>query len=224
MEENDTNEDDDDEEEEEQDEDEEMRQRGHRGAVSSRRRHEAAKMKEEDEDDDDDDEGENEFQGHEYDDDDDLGEEDEDDEEEDAKTSDVSGSPGSANPSTQKKRQRSNTPPPLPTHAASSFDKKMQLTTSLLYLNGTDLGHVMSLLEQHCPNVLETNETNKELQLPESMEMNMDLLMDEYYNVFTMIQNYCNDHMVKKRYAASAQGGNVVKIKDISNKRKERKT
>ena len=222
MEENDTNEDDDDE-EEEQDEDEEMRQRGHRGAVSSRRRHEAAKMKEEDEDDDDDDEGENEFQGHEYDDD-DMGEEDEDDDDEDAKTSDVSGSPGSANPSTQKKRQRSNTPPPLPTHAASSFDKKMQLTTSLLYLNGTDLGHVMSLLEQHCPNVLETNETNKELQLPESMEMNMDLLMDEYYNVFTMIQNYCNDHMVKKRYAASAQGGNVVKIKDISNKRKERKT
>ena len=223
MEENDTNEDDDDEEEEEQDEDEEMRQRGHRGAVSSRRRHEAAKMKEEDEDDDDDDEGENEFQGHEYDDD-DLGEEEEDDDDEDAKTSDVSGSPGSANPSTQKKRQRSNTPPPLPTHAASSLDKKMQLTTSLLYLNGTDLGHVMSLLEQHCPNVLETNETNKELQLPESMEMNMDLLMDEYYNVFTMIQNYCNDHMVKKRYAASAQGGNVVKIKDISNKRKERKT
>ena len=221
MEENDTNEDDDD--EEEQDEDEEMRQRGHRGAVSSRRRHEAAKMKEEDEDDDDDDEGENEFQGHEYDDD-DMGEEDEDDDDEDAKTSDVSGSPGSANPSTQKKRQRSNTPPPLPTHAASSFDKKMQLTTSLLYLNGTDLGHVMSLLEQHCPNVLETNETNKELQLPESMEMNMDLLMDEYYNVFTMIQNYCNDHMVKKRYAASAQGGNAVKIKDISNKRKERKT
>ena len=223
MEENDTNEDDDDEEEEEQDEDEEMRQRGHRGAVSSRRRHEAAKMKEEDEDDDDDDEGENEFQGHEYDDD-DMGEEDEDDDDEDAKTSDVSGSPGSANPSTQKKRQRSNTPPPLPTHAASSLDKKMQLTTSLLYLNGTDLGHVMSLLEQHCPNVLETNDTNKELQLPESMEMNMDLLMDEYYNVFTMIQNYCNDHMVKKRYAASAQGGSVVKIKDISNKRKERKT
>ncbi len=213
MEENDNDDDDDDEEEE----DEIMNQRGSRDAGSSRRRGQETATEEEDEDDDD---GENEFQGHEYDDDDGEEDEDDDDEEEDAKTSDVS---GIANPSSQKKRQRSNTPPPL-THAASSFDIKTQLTTSLLYLNGTDLGHVMSLLEQHCPNVLETNDTNIELQLPESMEMNVDLLMDEYYNVFTMIQNYCNDHMVKKRYAASAQGGNVVKIKDISNKRKERKT
>ena len=164
---------------------------------------------------------------------DDEDDDDEDDEEMEAKTSDASGSPASSNNNSgnKNKRQRSNTPPPM-AHSAtssSSLDVKMQLTTNLLYLNGTDLGHVMSLLEQHCPNVLETcNNSNstssKAFPIPECMEINMDLLMDEYYSIFTMIQQYCTDHIVKKRFAASAQSGNVIKIKDISNRRKDRKT
>ena len=165
---------------------------------------------------------------------DDEDDDDEDDEEMEAKTSDASGSPASSNNNSgnKNKRQRSNTPPPMAhsaTSTSSSLDVKMQLTTNLLYLNGTDLGHVMSLLEQQCPNVLETCNTSnstssKAFPIPECMEINMDLLMDEYYSIFTMIQQYCTDHIVKKRFAASAQSGNVIKIKDISNRRKDRKT
>jgi hypothetical protein len=178
---------------------------------------------------------ENEFQGNE-DDDDDNGDEDMGDEEDEADEEMNANAPGSpassSNP--KNKRQRSNTPPvPNANNAtsSSSFDVKMQLTTNLLYLNGTDLGHVMSLLEQHCPKVLESysnNDSNNKsgndnrFPIPECLEINVDLLMDEYYNIFTMIQQYCNDHVVKKRLAAS--GGSALKIKDISNRRKDRKT
>jgi hypothetical protein len=173
----------------------------------------------------------------------------------DDKSSNVSGSPGSTNnhPSGAMKRQRSNTPPPLLSSSSSSnhnnnvssaLDLKVQLTTNLLYLNGTDLGHVMSLLEQHCPKVLETynnsNSTNKSnndvgslppplLQVPECVEINMDMLMEEYHSIFIMIQQYCHDHMNQKRALScnhNHTNGNTnsIKIKDISNKRKERKT
>ena len=155
--------------------------------------------------------------------DDDDDDNDDDEEDIDAKAFDESGSPANSN-NNKKKRQRSNTPPPTTTSQSSSFDMKMQFTTNFLYLNGIDLGHIMSLLEQHCPMVLElSNSENKSLQLPECMEINVDLLMDEHYNVFAMIQQYCTDHMDKKRVAASSLSGVGVKIKDISNKRKERK-
>jgi hypothetical protein len=200
-----------------------MNERGRGDSAVSRRRGQDQVGDEEEDGDE-----ENEFQGN--DDDDDMDEEedddDDDDEEIDAKTSDASGSPLNLNKN-KNKRQRSNTPPPVSqSQPSSSFDVKMQLTTNLLYLNGTDLGHVMSILEQHCPNVLETcdSDNNKSLQLPECMEVNVDLLMDEHYNVFAMIQQYCSDHMVKKRVAASSLSGNGIKIKDISNKRKERKS
>lgn len=202
-----------------------MKEKGKNSAAASRRR--GQEQGDDDEEEEDGDE-ENEFQGNDEDDEMEEDEEDdEDDEEIEAKTSDASGSPASSN-NNKNKRQRSSTPPPL-TQSTPLFDVKMQLTTNLLYLNGTDLGHVMSLLEQHCPKVLETyNTTNnstgsRAFPIPETMEINVDLLMDEYYNIFTMIQQYCNDHMVKKRFAASAQSGNGIKIKDISNRRKERK-
>ena len=205
----------------EDNDDEEMNDSGRSDALISRRRGQE-KSRDEEEDGDE----ENEFQGNDDDEmDDDDEDDDDDDDEVEAKMSDASGSPATSN-NNKNKRQRSNTPPPvIQSQSSSSFDVKMQFTTNLLYLNGTDLGHVMSLLEQHCPNVLEMfNSENKQLKLPECMEINIDLLMDEHSNVFTMIQQYCSDHMVKKRFAASAQSGNVAKIKDISNKRKERKT
>ena len=198
-----------------------------RGSVASgtrRRGQEQCEDKEEDDGDE-----ENEFRGN---DDEEMEEEEEDDEDDEEfgakRNAASSNSPAGSNHNNKIKRQRSSTPPPVP-HATSTFDGKMQLTTNLLYLNGTNLGHVMSLLEQHCPKVLETynNDDNTSgsaaLPIPECMEINMDQLMDEYFNIFTMIQQYCNDHMVKKRYAASAHGGNVAKIKDISNRRKERR-
>lgn len=206
--------------------DEEMKEK-HKSVASATRRRGQVRGENEEEDDGDE---ENEFRGN---DDEEMEEEeeevDEEDEEFGAKRNAASGnSPATSNNNNKNKRQRSSTPPPV-THPTSSFDGKMQLTTNLLYLNGTNLGHVMSLLEQHCPKVLEiyNNDDNTSgsaaLPIPECMEINMDLLMDEYFNIFTMIQQYCNDHMVKKRYAASAHGGNVAKIKDISNRRKERR-
>jgi hypothetical protein len=145
-----------------------------------------------------DDDEENEFLGMDDGDDVDDDEEDDiDDDEMDNKSSDASGSPASTN----SKRMRSNTPPP--SQRVPSLDAKVRFTTDLLYINGTDLGHVMSLLEQHCPIVLETyNEDGqfddtKLLKVPERVEINVDVLMEDYYNVFTMIRQYCRDHAVK---------------------------
>jgi hypothetical protein len=161
---------------------------------------------------DDDDEGENEYN---------------DEEEMDGKSSEASGSPGQANHrnsevSSNLKRPRSNTPPLL---QPPKLDDRMKFASNLLLLNGTDLGHIVSLLEQHCPAVLECNNTDDPATtlLPERMEINVDVLMEEYPNIFNMIQQYSTDHIVKKR-AISFSNKSNVKVKDISNRRKERKS
>jgi hypothetical protein len=238
------NADDDDEENEMDDDDGNTGNKNNRKSSNTRRNSKKGKNERDSSHDLDDDE-ENEFQD---DDDadnrnrDDEDDDDDDDEEIDGKSSDTSGSPGGSNTAStgQLKRQRSNTPPLLGDNKAlSTLDSKMQFTTNLLFLNGMDLGHVMSLLEQHCPSVLETynNDSNNNnnntnggstmtcsLRIPEYMEINVDLLMEEYSNVYHMIQQYCNDHMVKKRLIQHNATKSAIKMKDVSNRRKDRKT
>jgi hypothetical protein len=179
-------------------------------------------------DDDDDDDDENEFN----DDNDDI----DDDDEVDGKSSVASGSPttnsnvdsgGGAN-----KRQRSNTPP---LSMQPKLDTGMKLASNLLLLNGSELGHIVSILEQQCPAVLESYDhttatppppppgTANVTRVPERMEINVDLLMEQHANVFNILQQYIHDHINKKRAIACMNSTNV-KVKDISNRRKERKT
>jgi Bromodomain len=156
---------------------------------------------------------------------------DDDNEEEelDGRSSVASGGPPSnGNESSGNKRQRSSTPPPLA--SLPKLDARMKFASNLLLLNGTDLGHVVSVLEQQCPSVLEGYDASSPgvsstpLKVPEKMEINVDVLMEEHVGVFNTIQQYIADHVNKKRALACVHSNNSVKIKDVSNRRKDRKT
>jgi hypothetical protein len=156
-------------------------------------------------------------------------EDDEDEEEMDGKSSVASsGPPSNSNDSSGNKRQRSSTPPPLALQP--KLDARMKLASNLLLLNGTDLGHLVSMLEQHCPSVLEGYDASSDsfstaaLKVPEKMEINVDVLMEEYPNVFNTIQQYITDHVNKRRAIACVNSSSHVKVKDVSNRRKDRRT
>lgn len=156
---------------------------------------------------------------------------DDDNEEEelDGRSSVASGGPPSnGNESGALKRQRSSTPPPLT--SLPKLDARMKLASNLLLLNGTDLGHIVSILEEQCPSVLEgfddtsSGLSSTVLKVPEKMEINVDVLMEDYASVFNTIQQYIAEHVNKKRAIACVYSSNNVKIKDVSNRRKDRKT
>jgi hypothetical protein len=138
------------------------------------------------------------------------------------------GPPSNSNESSGIKRQRSSTPPPLT--SLPKLDARMKLASNLLLLNGTDLGHIVSILEQQCPSVLEcydassSDVSSTSLKVPEKMEINVDVLMEEHASVFNTIQQYISDHVNKKRAITCVISSNNVKIKDVSNRRKDRKT
>jgi hypothetical protein len=121
----------------------------------------------------------------------------EDEEEED----DDDESETSSHAESRSSKRRSSTPPP------PKLDARARFASNLLLLNGTHLGHVISMLEKQCPAALE----NDRLQLPEKMEIVIDKIQPA--EIFHAVATYAAEKaMPNKRSFAP-------KIEDVSNKR-----
>lgn len=137
--------------------------------------------------------------------------------------SDASG--GSPDVGAYKKQKRSskskhnNTPPPP---ASVKLDMRAKFASNLLLLNGMDLGHVIDILERECPEALESigqqqHQQHPKPTLPDRLEINLDKI--ELGDVFQKVSTYAAEHARARKRTAPPP----PKIKDVSNRRRDRK-
>lgn len=96
----------------------------------------------------------------------------------------------------------------------ASLDAKARLASSLLLLNGIELGYVVRTIETECPKAIEKGES-----LPEKMEIIVDELSPE---LFTRLSKYANEKADARRTELNISTS-APAINDISNKRKRKR-
>jgi hypothetical protein len=97
--------------------------------------------------------------------------------------------------------------------APPALDVRSRLAANLLLLNGVELGHVVSLLEQKAPTCLEVSAVRDKL------EINLDVLDAA---VFSEVAAFAAERASRKR-SNNLSGVTSVSIEDISNRRKKKK-
>ena len=95
---------------------------------------------------------------------------------------------------------------------APSLDARAQLARDLLALKGTELAFVMSMLEQECPNAIETDE-----QIPRHLELNLDKMTPQ---VFARIAQYASEQASGRKRGVTADD---IKLDDVSGKRRRKR-
>jgi hypothetical protein len=144
---------------------------------------------------------------------DDEADENDDEEEEFDGKSEASGGARWSPASMDNRKQRSsisNTPSPLP----PKLDARAKFASNLLMLSGMHLGHIINILETQCPDALEG--ASPQPKLPDRLEIVIDKI--EPAELFQQVSSYAAEHaIVRKRPNANP------KIKDVSNRRKDRK-
>ncbi|GKY98778.1 hypothetical protein MPSEU_000834000 [Mayamaea pseudoterrestris] len=161
-------------------------------------------VEEDDEDEDDEDnekvaaeevEGEEEEEEEEADDDDDEEEEAEFDDDEAEARSDLS-------PASLKTRSAGNS-------NAVGMDAKAQFASNLLRLNGVELGHVITQLEEHCPQAL---------QISGDVQDRMEIMFDEIKDtaIFTKLSAYASEKASAHKHSIAT----VAPVRDVSKRRK----
>lgn len=93
-----------------------------------------------------------------------------------------------------------------------SLDARAQLARDLLALKGVELGFVMSLLEQECPESLEI-----EPQIPNHLEINLDAMTP---TVFAKIAKYASEQVVGRKRGIYAED---IVLDDVSGKRRRKR-
>jgi hypothetical protein len=97
--------------------------------------------------------------------------------------------------------------------APPALDVRSRLAANLLLLNGVELGHVVSLLEQKAPTCLEMSAVRDKL------EINLDALDA---TIFSEVSAFAAERASRKR-SNNLSGVTSVSIEDISNARKKKK-
>ena len=107
-----------------------------------------------------------------------------------------------------------------------SLDARAQLASNLLLLHGTELGHVMSLLEREFPKALLSlkdeevgggTESQVPAQIPEKFEINLDELDS---SIFQKISKYATERASGRK---RGMAGGDVELEDVSGKRKRKR-
>ena len=93
-----------------------------------------------------------------------------------------------------------------------SLDARAQLARDLLALKGPELGYVMSLLEQECPDCLELEE-----EVPRHVELNLDTMPP---TLFARIATYAAEQSTGRKRGVNPE---EIKWDDVSGKRKRKR-
>lgn len=93
--------------------------------------------------------------------------------------------------------------------AMTSLDARATLAANLFLLNGPELGYIMSMLEQECPQALE-----KIPELPENVEINVDTLDAA---LLAKLSRFANEKAMPRKRPVD------IEIDDITGKRSKKK-
>jgi hypothetical protein len=126
---------------------------------------------------------------------------DEDDEDDDDLVEDDEEAGSDLSPSSLKLRSMS-------AAAAGGIDAKASFAMDLLHLNGSELGTIITQLEEHCPQALRTSK-----EMNERMEILFDEIKDT--SLFKKLTLYASERAAAHKRPIAA----VMPIDDISNKR-----
>lgn len=140
---------------------------------------------------------------------DDEGDENESGDDEEAEFDDAEQSPESKSRSSSASLLGNTSVPTAP----PALDVRSRLAANLLLLNGIELGHVVSLLEQKAPTCLEVSSVR------DKMEINLDALDGA---VFSEVSSFAAERASRKR-SNNLSGAASVSVEDISNRRKKKK-